>query len=317
MQWQEISVTTSETMEEAVTNLFYEIGAAGVVIEDPILINRYVQEDVWDAYEFPKEIMEAEHIVIKGYLPIDDKLPLVLEQFKGSLAAISDFFQNPYVSVQLNEICEEDWANSWKKYYKPQKVGERIVVVPGWEEYFPKEEEIVVELDPGMAFGTGNHPTTMICIKAVEKYIRPDWQVADIGTGSGIIAISAAKLGARSVYAVDLDTLAVRIAELNVEKNMVKDIVEVTQGNLLQNAKKTFNIIVANIIASVIIEMSEAVYGRLEPSGIFIASGIIEDRQEEVVIKLQKEGFRIIEVIEDGAWRGIVATKQSSVVGSQ
>ena len=309
MQWQEISVTTTEIMEEAVTNLFYEMGAAGVVIEDSNLINRYIQEDIRDAYEFPKEIMESEHVVVKGYLPVDDKLPLILEQFNGSLAAINDFFQDAYVSVQFNKIHEEDWANSWKKYYKPQKISEKIVVVPGWEEYFPKEGEIVVDLDPGMAFGTGNHPTTMMCIRAIEKYITPGWQVADVGTGSGIIAISAAKLGAGSVCAVDLDALAVRVAGLNIKRNMVEDIVEVSQGDLLQGVEKTFNMVVANIVAGVIIGMSETIYQKLEPSGIFIASGIIEDRQDEVIAKLQEKGFKIVELIEDKDWRAIVATK--------
>lgn len=309
MQWQEISVTTNEIMEEAVTNLFYEIGAAGVVIEDPNLINRYVKEDVWDAYEFPKEIMEAEHVIVKGYLPVDNKLPLILEQFNGALAALSGFFEDAYVSVQLSRLHEEDWANSWKEYYKPQKVSERIVVVPGWEEYNPEKGEIVIKLDPGMAFGTGNHPTTMMCIKALEKYITTGWRIADIGTGSGIIAIAAAKLGAGSVCAVDLDTLAVRVAKLNVKRNMVEDIVQVSQGNLLQGINKTFNIIVANIISDVIIEMSEAVYEKLDASGIFIASGIIADRQDEVASRLKEEGFKLIEIIEDNAWRGIVAAK--------
>ena len=309
MQWQEISVTTSEIMEEAVVNLFYEIGAAGVVIEDPNLINRYVQEDIWDAYEFPKEIMESEYVVVKAYLPMDNKLPLILEQFNGALAALSCFFQDTYVSVQLNKLNEEDWANSWKKYYKPQKVSERIVVVPSWEEYIPEKGELVVELDPGMAFGTGNHPTTMICIKAIEKYLLSGWRAADVGTGSGIIAISAARLGAGSVCAVDVDTIAVNIAKCNVERNMVEDIVEVSQGNLLQGIDKTFNIIVANIVAGIIIEMSEDVYEKLEPAGIFIASGIIEDRQDEVIAKLTEQGFRVIEIIEDNLWRGVVAAK--------
>ncbi len=309
MHWQEISVSTNEVMEEAVTNLFYEIGAAGVVIEDPYLINRYVQEDLWDAHEFPIEIMEAEHVVVKGYLPVDEKLPLLLEQFNGALAALSGFFEDFYADVNLSRLQEEDWANSWKEYYKPQKVSERIVVVPGWEDYTPEEGEIIVKLDPGMAFGTGNHPTTMMCIKTMEKYIKSGWRIADIGTGSGIIAISAAKLGAGSVNAVDLDTLAVRIAKLNVKRNLVQDTVEVSQGNLLQELPNRFHMIVANIIADVIIDLAEDAYDKLEASGIFIASGIIEDRQDEVINKLQEVGFKLIEVITDNTWRGIVLTK--------
>ncbi|KUO51426.1 MAG: hypothetical protein APF76_13730 [Desulfitibacter sp. BRH_c19] len=309
MHWQEISVTTTEVMEESVTNLFYEVGAGGVVIEDPNLINRYVQEDIWDAHEFPMEIVEAEHVVVKGYLPVDEKLPLLLEQFNGALAALSGFFEDFYADVSLSRLQEEDWANSWKEYYKPQKISERIVVVPGWEDYTPEEGEIIVKLDPGMAFGTGNHPTTMMCIKTVEKYLQPGWSIADIGTGSGIIAISAAKLGAGSVNAVDLDTLAVRIAKINVKRNLVQDVVEVSQGNLLQTIPNKFQMIVANIIADVIIEMAEDAYDKLEASGIFIASGIIEDRQDGVINKLQGVGFKLVEVITDNAWRGIVATK--------
>lgn len=309
MDWQEISVTTTEIMEEAVTNLFYEIGAAGVVIEDPKLIERYVQSDSWDAYEIPQELLEAEYIVVKGYLPVDDKLPLLLEQFNGALAALSAFFEDYYAQVHLSRLKEDDWANSWKEYYKPQKISEKIVVVPSWEKYEPSEDELVISLDPGMAFGTGGHPTTMMCVKALEKYFKPNATVADIGTGSGIISIAAAKLGAKSVKAIDLDTLAVRIANVNVKKNNVENIVQVSQGNLLDNINEKYDFIVSNIIADVIIDLSEDAFLKLEDSGIFIAAGIIEEKLDQVIDKLKDTGFSIIEVMSDNAWRGVVATK--------
>jgi ribosomal protein L11 methyltransferase len=308
MQWQEISVTTNEVMEEAVTNLFYEIGAAGVVIEDPKLIERYIQTQNWDDYDLP-EVFDADHVVVKGYLPVDEKLPLLLEQFNGALAALSAFFDDYYAKVQLIRVLEEDWANSWKDYYKPQRIGEKIVVVPSWEEYKTEKDDIIITLDPGMAFGTGGHPTTVICIRLLEKYVKPQDKVVDVGTGSGILSIAAAKLGALSVEAIDLDTLAVRMAKLNVKANNVENIVKVSHGNLLDNVEGKHDLIVSNIIANVIIEMSADVYDKLNKSGLFIASGIIDERLDDVLQKLKETGFVITEVIENESWRGIVAAK--------
>ncbi|MEW6623576.1 MAG: 50S ribosomal protein L11 methyltransferase [Bacillota bacterium] len=309
MHWQEIAVTTTEIMEEAVVNLFYEIGAAGVVIEDPNLINRHIADDVWDAYEFPQKILETEHVVVKGYLPVNEQLPLLLEQFNGALAALSSFFEDYFAQVQLLRVKEQDWANSWKDYYKPFRISNRIVVSPSWEEYKEQDGTMVIRLDPGMAFGTGTHPTTIMCIKALEKYLKPGLEVADVGTGSGILAIAAAKLGANGVLAVDLDTLAVRMATLNVQRNMVEGKVKVLQNNLLHTIEGPFDVIVANIVADVIIEMAEDAINKLSSGGILIASGIIEDRLSEVSESLLRAGSTLVEILDNGLWRGIVVSK--------
>jgi ribosomal protein L11 methyltransferase len=309
MRWQEIAITTTEEMEEAVVNLFYEVGAAGVVIEDPLLINRYVLEDKWDAYEFPQEVFEREHIVVKGYLPVDERLPNLLEELNGFLVSLSEFFDNYYAKINLCQLKEADWANAWKQYFKPQRVSERFVIVPSWEDYSSEKDDLIIELDPGMAFGTGSHPTTMMCIKALEKHLKPDIKVVDVGTGSGILAIAAAKLGAARVEAIDLDALAVRVAKLNVEANGLAEHIGVKQANLLEQTLGSCDLIIANIIADVIIEMAEAAFGHLGDGGLFIASGIIDSKQAKVIEHLQKLGFSLLETLEEREWRTIVFKK--------
>ncbi len=310
MHWQEIAITTNEMMQEAVTNLLYDIGAAGVVIEDPQLIARYLQENRWDAFEFPQEILDAEHIVVKAYLPVDECLPELLEKFSASLVALASYFDDYYAEVNLVRLKEEDWANCWKKYYKPQKIGECIVVVPSWEEYEAGPDEITIKLDPGMAFGTGSHSTTCMCVNALEKYMKPNACVADVGTGSGILAITAAKLGAKEVMAIDLDTLAVRVAKENVKINKVEKIVTVKHGNLLENVDAGFDIIVANIISTAVIEIAEDAYSKLNCPGYFVSSGIIEEKLGDVLVCLKEAGYSISEIFEDKAWRGVVAKKE-------
>ncbi|NLM44620.1 MAG: 50S ribosomal protein L11 methyltransferase, partial [Clostridiales bacterium] len=204
---------------------------------------------------------------------------------------------------------EEDWATSWKKYFKPFKAGERVVVKPTWEKYEAQDGDIVVEIDPGMAFGTGNHETTIMCIKLLEKYVEKQNYVYDVGCGSGILGITAAKLGAEKVLCVDLDEVACKVADENVKINKESHRIKVKKGNLLDIAAEKADLIVANIIADVIISFAHQAYVFLNPGGIFISSGIILDRQEDVVNELKINGFTILEIAQMGEWCAIVVKR--------
>ena len=208
--------------------------------------------------------------------------------------------------VESEKMFEEDWANNWKKYYKPTKVGEKIVVKPIWEEYDAQGEELVVELDPGMAFGTGTHETTRMCIQSLEKYVKEDSTVFDVGCGSGILAIAAAKLGSKMAVGVDLDPVAVESAKENVGYNNLENI-QILYGNLVEVIDRKADIVVANIIAEVICILTEDVKRVLKDNGYFITSGIIHDRVDMVTKKLEETGFEVIEINKDGEWNCIVA----------
>ncbi len=192
-------------------------------------------------------------------------------------------------------VKEEDWANTWKKYYKPIKTGKRLVIVPVWEKYDKAEDEVIVLMDPGMAFGTGTHETTRLCAGFVEEYVKDGSTVLDVGCGSGILAISASKLGAKSCFACDLDPVAVRVARENTELNGTSN-VKCAVSDLLKQVEKTeggYDIVVANIVADVIIRLASDVSSYLAEDGVFIVSGIIAERAEEVISVLEREGYGI------------------------
>ena len=208
--------------------------------------------------------------------------------------------------VESEVKYEKDWADTWKQYYKPVLVGERIVVKPIWEEYEPKGNELVVELDPGMAFGTGTHETTRMCIQALERYVNEDATVFDVGCGSGILTIAAAKLGAKLSVGVDLDPVAVESSKENVTYNKLNNI-EILEGNLVEVIDGKADVVVANILAEIICILTDDVKRVLKDNGIFITSGIIHDRVEMVCEKLEATGFEVIEKNRDGEWNCIVA----------
>lgn len=307
--WQEITVETTEEASEAVANLFYEVGAQGVVVEDPRVIARYLEGDLWDAYELPSELLEAENVIIKGYLPIDERLEERLELFEKRLSNLEKHFTSWLAKLSYAEIAEADWSSSWKAYYKPVRIGERIVVSPSWEEYQAQEGEIVVWMDPGMAFGTGNHPTTAMIIQAMEKHLSPGSFVVDVGTGSGVLAIVAAKLGAEHVLALDIDTLAVEIAQRNIDLNDVSHHVTARYNDLLTGLDGQFQMITANLTADSIVAMAEDAYHRLSSGGLFLASGIINHRHPQVEAKLQQLGYHLEETLFEGEWVSLVARK--------
>lgn len=306
-EWIEVAVITSSEAVEAVSGIFYNTNVKGVSIEDPEDIEfKKKNPGDWDYFD-ETLLLVKDGAIIKGYYKQDEHLNEYLAYIKDSINELEKFgIDKGKGLITVTKVNEQDWENNWKKYYKPTRIGEKVVVKPIWENYQPKEEEVIVELDPGMAFGTGTHETTRMCIKALEKYVKEDSTVFDIGTGSGILAITAAKLKAKEVIGVDLDPVAVKSAGENVKYNNI-DNIKVLEGNLMEVVEGKADIVVANIIADVIIFLVDGVKDFIVPGGRFISSGIIKDRKDDVVRKLEESGFTIEEVNVDGEWVCIVA----------
>lgn len=307
-EWMEVTVITSSEAVEAVTGMFYNTCVEGVSILDSEDVEfKKKNKGDWDYFDESLSNIK-EGAVIKGYFRDDENFEEYLKYIKEGVEKLDEFgFDKGECKVFANKVNEEDWENNWKKYYKPAKVGEKIVVKPVWEEYESNQGEVVLELDPGMAFGTGTHETTRMCIKALEKYVQKDSVVFDIGTGSGILSIAAAKLGAEKAIGVDLDPVAVDSAKKNVGFNDI-DNIEILYGNLMEVVEGKANVVVANIIADIIMLLSEDVKNFILPGGVFISSGIILDRKDDVKNKLIECGFEIEAINIEGEWCCIVAT---------
>ncbi|PHO08353.1 ribosomal protein L11 methyltransferase [Thermoanaerobacterium thermosaccharolyticum] len=308
MKWLEVKVTTSVEAEEAITNIMHEIGAGGVVIEDPNDL-KMLNDDSECDYVDPDMIVNSDKVVISAYFSLMpntvDKVSIIKDRIMGLKEYnldIGDF------TFETSEVDDNDWANSWKKYYKPFKIGKRVVIKPSWEDYTPLENDIVVELDPGMAFGTGSHETTKMCIEFLEDNVKPNDVVFDVGCGTGILSIVSSKLGAKKVYAVDLDDVAIKVASLNVKLNNLNN-VEVLKSDLLHELTGKADLIVANIIADIIIKATYDIHEKLNENGIFISSGIIKDRKDDVLDAISKY-FDIIDIKEDGEWIAILSRKK-------
>ena len=215
--------------------------------------------------------------------------------------------------IEIDGVNEEDWANAWKAYYKPLHIGERIVIVPAWERYEEQPGEIIVKMDPGMAFGTGSHETTRLVIRLLEKYTAPGCRMLDVGTGSGILAICASKLGAGSCRAYDIDPMAVRVANENVKDSGQTNII-CGVSDLLRHVDRTegpYDLITANIVADIIIRMTPVVGELMHESTILLVSGIIEERSDDVVAALDEHGFAIVERVVDNGWCAMAVKKKS------
>lgn len=306
--WVEVKIVTTSEAIEPVSGIFYGLDVKGVAIEDPNdILQREQGPLTWDFADINILEYGGKAAVVKGYFSVDDDIDNLVSYVNGKLAELKEMgIELGEASVVAEKVREEDWANNWKKYYKPTKIGEKIVIKPIWEEYDAENNDIIVELDPGMAFGTGTHETTRMCVLALEKYITPNTVVFDIGTGSGILAITAAKLEAKHVVGVDLDPVAVDSAKENVNFNKLNNI-DILEGNLLDVVDGKADIVVANIIAEIIMVLVEDVKKALLPGGYFISSGIIRERREAVEEKLISSGFEIKEVNVDGEWVCIVA----------
>ncbi|MBO5883566.1 MAG: 50S ribosomal protein L11 methyltransferase [Clostridia bacterium] len=215
--------------------------------------------------------------------------------------------------ISVSGVSEEDWANSWKAYYKPIKIGERIVVVPAWEKYDAKDGELIVRMDPGMAFGTGSHETTRLVISLLEKYIKGGERVLDVGCGSGILAICAAKLGAAECRAYDIDPVAVKVAKENIKDSGLEATVSCEVSDLLRQVDKTsgaYNVICANIVADIIIRMTPDIGAYMDESSVILASGIIVERSSDVIECFEDHGLRVVERAEENGWCALAVMKK-------
>lgn len=313
-RWIEIAVNTSHEAVEAVTAIFSECGIGSVSIEDPAdIINSNTNPHDWDYIEESLLPKDTDEVKVKGYVmcnegPDSEKIKTIVKQIENLIDKLDGYgIDKGKGEIATRQVKEEDWANSWKKYYKPFKIGDHIVIKPSWEEYLPEDRDIVIELDPGMAFGTGSHETTRMCIEFLQEYLKPGFTVYDVGCGSGILSIASSKLGAGKVVGIDIDEVAVKSSIENVRISKAAN-VEIKKGNLLDLVKGRANIIVANIIADVIINLNRDIPEFLERDGIFICSGIINDRLEDVKASLIDNGFKILEVKKMGEWAAIAAS---------
>ncbi len=312
MKYIEVKITTTTEASDAVYNMLTDEGAAGVVIEDPNdLKAQNGDETRWDYIEEELIAKLGDDVQVKGYFSELDYDQGILERIKERVSQLDACgLDKGKGIVMASEVDDEDWANAWKQYYKPTKVGEKVVIKPTWEPYTPEAGEVVIELDPGMAFGTGTHETTSMCIRLIEKYLKPGSSVFDVGCGSGILGISAAKLGAGRTVCVDIDTVSCKVSRENTQLNQVDDKIDIRCGNLLDVVSEKADLIVANIIADVIISFTDDVGGFMKEASVFISSGIIKDRRDEVIKKLQETGFGILEVLEQGEWCAVAAGRK-------
>ena len=295
MRWVEVSVQVDREAAEAVYELFNRVnpssnGASNAVVEA-------------NGYNERGELVDSA-VTVKTYLPVDDRLDDVRRQIEDGLWHLSRIY--PIPEPHFRELGYEDWANAWKTNYKPIRVGTHLVIKPSWAEWHPQPDDVVIEIDPGMAFGTGLHPTTRLCLELLERYARPGMSVLDQGTGSGILSLAAARLGARRVHARDIDATAVRVARENAERNGLSDLIQVTVGSLPPEGK--YDLILCNILADVIIRLlPQGLAAHLVPGGTLIASGILDTQAGEVEEAMISAGLSVRERRSEGDWVAIVA----------
>ncbi len=307
MNWKEISVLTEGVCVEAIAGIFHRLGSGGVVIEDPQAARTYINKNGWDPSIISPDFLDHEFVVVKAYFPEDKQTIGEVELY---LKKVEENFSVP-CKMYINEVQDEDWEESWKKYYHTFKVGERLVIKPSWEEYMPQAGEFIIEIDPGMAFGTGIHASTRFCLRFIDEYIKGSERVIDAGCGSGILSIAAALLGAGPVFSMDIDDLAVKIARENIALNGLEKVIEAQTGDITEElSKRKADVILANITAEVVTLLLPEAVQALEPGGLFLGSGIVEGRWPGVKKQLEECGFEIEKVLTDVDWIGVAARKK-------
>ena len=312
--WMEIKVLTTTQAADLISEILLEAGSEGTMIEDKndVAANQR-PEGQWDIIDEAIAERIGDDVKVTGYFHIDEHLNDVIAQIQSELRrlrALELDFDLGKLEVITQGFENEDWAESWKKAFKPIRLGEHIVIRPGWAAFDPLPGDKVIEIDPGLAFGTGTHETTGMCTALVEKYVRPGQRVIDIGTGSGILAIAAAHMGADEVLATDLDPVAVRVAAENAEINGFGDRISCRCGDLLDVVDESGDVVIANIIADVIIMLAKPVRERIADGGLFICSGIAVDRRDDVIRALNEADYEILDAPVKGEWAAFAARKR-------
>ena len=311
MNWLEVSVNTHSESVEVVSSILIELGSKGVSIEDPQDYYQLTDEQLEWLKVQQKDLYETDTVIVKGYFqPLQwSKDSDVLLHEKLEEIKVYGLQTGP-LSVQVKEVGEEDWANAWKQYYFPVRVTRFLTVVPSWVDYEKEQDdELLIELDPGLAFGTGTHPTTQLSLTALEQTIRGNESVLDVGTGSGVLSIASKLLGASKVTAFDIDEMATRVAKENIALNPTIGEIEVFENNLLVGVDQKSDLIVANILAEILLQMPEDAYRNLNDDGRLILSGIIESKANEVKQAFEKAGFTLVERMIMREWNCFIMKK--------
>lgn len=311
MEWIELIIHTTTAGSEPVSDILMESGASGTMIEDKADIpDPSKPHGIWEIID-PK-LLETmpEDVLVHAWFENNAGLPSLVEKIRNRLAELS-FSRDEMGSLLLDTVSvnDESWKDTWKKYYKPFYAGKHLLIKPTWEPFDPKPDDLVIEIDPGMAFGSGTHETTGMCLSLLEEIIKGGEEIIDVGTGSGILAIGAALLGAGHVLAIDIDPDAVKVAAENVQHNHVDQLVSVQQGNLLDRVSDVCDICVANIISDVIISFAAPLMSHIRPGGLFLCSGIVSVRADEVAQALTDAGYEILRRETKGEWTAFLSRR--------
>ncbi len=304
-EWTQVRVTVKLPQLDTLTAIMS-------MVSNNLQIEDYSDIDLKTCYGdlIDESILAADKTIasVSVYLPAERSVAECISFLKERFAEanLED------AKIELVGVNEEDWANAWKAYYKPLHIGRRLVIVPAWEKYEPQEHELVVRMDPGMAFGTGTHETTRLVIQLLESYTKPGCRMLDVGTGSGILAICASKLGAGECFAYDIDPMAVRVANENIADSGLTNII-CRQSDLLRqvDAEKPYDLICANIVADIIIRMTPDVGKYMHENTVLLASGIIAERAQDVIDCFQAHGFTVVEQLNDNGWCGLAIKKSA------
>jgi ribosomal protein L11 methyltransferase len=297
MKWMEIKVVfdfpDKQLAVDLISDLFYDLDLKGVVVEE---------QEAEGFEDWGSDAVIPEKDAVIGYLPCDDTLGKKRKSIEEGLTRLENK-TGIKCRVLYVDVDEADWAESWKAYFRPEKITGRIIVKPTWRDYLKNDKEIVLEIDPGMAFGTGTHPTTRMCIALIEKYLKKSDTVLDVGTGSGILMVAAAKLGAGKIWGTDNDAVATDIARRNLIQNRIPESAfKVITGNLIDKITRRFDLVAANLTTKTIIILLENIRKVLVQGGILICSGIIEADKKKILEKVRDVNLEVIEILADEDW---------------